>query len=154
MKDMDTVLAVGAVITDADGRVLLVRRAHEPQRGRWSVPGGRVEPGETLEAAAAREALEETGLRVLVGRELWTIRVPAGTGIEYEVHGFAAAVLGGTLDHGDDADDARWVPSGDLPGMRLTTDLLELLRSAGIVSIDAPVAADAPATATLDGDRH
>ena len=92
---MDVVLAAGAVVTDADGRVLLVRRGHDPQRGRWSVPGGRVESGESLAAAAAREAFEETGLQIEVGRELWTVRVPVGDGREYEIHDFAATATGG-----------------------------------------------------------
>jgi acetyl-CoA carboxylase carboxyl transferase subunit beta len=65
---MEVVLAAGAVIADRHGRLLLVKRARDPQRGRWSVPGGRVEPGESLEAAAVREALEETGLRIEVDR--------------------------------------------------------------------------------------
>ena len=60
------VVGVGAVVFDAD-RVLLVKRAHEPLKGEWSLPGGAVELGETLEAAVAREVLEETGLAVDVG---------------------------------------------------------------------------------------
>ena len=131
---MDIVLAASAVITDPDGRVLLVKRGHDPQRGRWSVPGGRVEPGESLEAAAAREALEETGLHVEVGRELWTVRVPTGDGREFEVHDFAATVSGGVLDHGDDADDARWVAADELHALPLTTYLVDHLRRIGIIA--------------------
>ena len=130
---MDVVLAASAVITDPDGRVLLVQRGRDPQRGRWSVPGGRVEPGESLEHAAAREALEETGLDVDPGRELWIARVPAGEALEYEVHGFAATVTGGVLGHGDDADDARWVAPDELHSLKLTIHLLDRLRDAGIV---------------------
>ena len=130
---MDVVLAASAVITDADGRVLLVKRGRDPQRGRWSVPGGRVEPGESLGAAAAREAFEETGLQVEVGRELWTVRVPTGDGREFEVHDFAATATGGVLRHGDDADDARWVASDGLHTLPLTIHLVEHLRRAGIV---------------------
>ena len=63
---MRRIPAAGAVITDAAGRVLLVLRGHEPQSGRWSIPGGHVEPGETPAEAAAREALEETGLTVRI----------------------------------------------------------------------------------------
>ena len=132
-EGVNVVLAASAVISDPDGRVLLVRRGHDPQRGRWSVPGGRVEPGESLEQAAAREVLEETGLVVDVGRELWIARVPAGAAREYEVHGFAAAVTGGVLGHGDDADDARWVDPGELHSLELTIDLLDHLRDSGIV---------------------
>lgn len=130
---MDVVLAAGAVITDADGRVLLVERGRDPQRGRWSVPGGRVEPGESIEDAAAREALEETGLRVEIGRELWTVRLPTGDGREYEIHDFAATVAGGVLRPADDADDARWLTADQLHALRLTTHLADHLRRAGLV---------------------
>lgn len=129
---MKVVPAASAVITDPDGRVLLVRRGNDPQRGRWSVPGGRVEAGESLEQAAAREALEETGFRVEVGRELWRVVVPAGGGREYDVHGFAANVVGGTLAPGGDATDARWVAPGDLDALVVTVGLRDLLRRAGI----------------------
>ncbi|GGI48489.1 ADP-ribose pyrophosphatase YjhB (NUDIX family) [Agromyces flavus] len=130
---MEVVAAASAVIVDDAGRVLLVKRGRSPQRGRWSVPGGRVEPGESLEATAARETREETGLEVEVGRELWTVRVPAGEGREFEVHDFAARVTGGVLGHGDDADDARWVGVDELHAMPLTTHLVDHLRRAGIV---------------------
>lgn len=126
---MEIVLAASAVVTDAEGRVLLVERGRDPQRGRWSAPGGRVEPGESLEEAAVRETLEETGLRVVVERELWTVRVPAGDEREYEVHGFAASVVGGLLAAGDDAAAVRWVASDELHELPLTTDLLDLVRS-------------------------
>jgi 8-oxo-dGTP diphosphatase len=126
---MEVLLAASAVVTDAEGRVLLVERSRDPQRGRWSVPGGRVEPGESLEEAAVRETLEETGLRVVVARELWTVRVPAGGGREYEVHGFAASVVGGLLAAGDDAAAVRWVAADELRELPLTTDLLDLVRS-------------------------
>jgi len=59
-------VGVGAVIVD-DGKVVLIKRKYEPLKGQWSLPGGMVEIGETLEAALAREMLEETGLRVDVG---------------------------------------------------------------------------------------
>jgi ADP-ribose pyrophosphatase YjhB (NUDIX family) len=152
---MDVVPAASAVILDPHRRVLLVRRAQDPQRGRWSVPGGRVEPGETPEQAAAREVLEETGLTVEVGRPLWMARVPAGTGREYAIHGFAAEIPGDverrtrTPTPGDDVDDARWVAPDDLRRMRLTRHLADRLRRAGAipplpridehaVTIDAP----------------
>src|SRR4051812_36423779 len=74
----------GAVVRDRDGRLLLVRRGHAPSEGLWSVPGGRVEDGETPEQAAAREVLEETGLYVDVGKLLASVRVG-----DYLVHDFA-----------------------------------------------------------------
>lgn len=128
------VLAASAVITDNAGGVLLVLRGTEPEKGRWSVPGGSVEPGETLVEAAAREAFEETGLRVSVGRELWCVTIPAGDGRVFEVHDFAATVTGGELTPGDDADDARWVTPADLDQLPLTTNLADYLRGAGILT--------------------
>ncbi|WP_430646685.1 NUDIX hydrolase [Agromyces sp. GXS1127] len=130
---MDVVPAAGAVITDAEGRVLLVRRGAPPQRGRWSVPGGQLEPGETFADGAAREVLEETGLRVDVGRELWSLRMPTGDGREFEIRDFAATVLGGALAAADDAADARWFSPAELQRLRVTTQLLEHLRRAGVL---------------------
>jgi ADP-ribose pyrophosphatase YjhB (NUDIX family) len=145
---MEVVPAASAVMVDDAGRVLLVKRARPPQRGRWSVPGGRLEPGESFEAAAAREAREETGLEVEVGRVLWTVRIPTGDGREFEVRDFAATVTGGVLRHGDDAEAVRWVGAHELHRMRLTTHLVDHLRSAGIVA-DLPhvdeYAVDVPA---------
>ena len=128
------VLAACAVVTDELGRVLLVRRGRAPDRGSWSVPGGRVEPGETLEQAAARETLEETGLHVQIGRELWDLQVPTGDGRTYDIHDFAAVVVGGTLEPGDDADDARWVSPDELDALPLTPDLAGYLQRAGVIS--------------------
>ena len=127
------VLAVGVVITDGAGRVLLVQRGKEPQRGRWSVPGGSVEPGETLHEAAAREALEETGLHVRIGRELWSLVSPTSDGRMFEIHDFAATVTGGVLAAGDDADDARWVRADQLDTLPLTVDLASYLRRPGLL---------------------
>lgn len=135
---MDVVLAASAVITDARGRVVLVKRGKEPQKGRWSVPGGSVEAGETLEEAAAREALEETGLVVSIGRELWTLTTSTDDGRLYEIHDFAATVVSGELAAGDDADDARWVRPEELNDLVLTVGLIAYLRRAGIHPPDGP----------------
>jgi acetyl-CoA carboxylase carboxyl transferase subunit beta len=125
------ILGASAVIV-ADGAILLVQRGHEPQLGRWSVPGGRVEPGETLAEAARREAYEETGLEVRIGDELWDLTIPAGD-VAYEVHDFAATVTGGTLRAGDDAADVRWVPFGELDLLPLTDGLMGYLTRGGII---------------------
>jgi ADP-ribose pyrophosphatase YjhB (NUDIX family) len=130
-KPSERVACAGAVVTDADGRLLLIQRANDPARGRWSVPGGRVEPGETSEAAAAREVREETGLHVSVGRLL--LRVTIG---DYEIEDFAATVVGGELVAGDDAADARWCTAAQVNALAssgaLTDGLIDELTRAGV----------------------
>lgn len=117
----------GAVVRDPQGRVLLVRRANEPSRGLWSLPGGRIEPGESARDAAAREVLEETGLVVTVGELLLT----ASFG-PYVVDDFAATVTGGTLAAGDDALDARWFTLAELAALDLSPGLLAALAEMGV----------------------
>jgi len=124
--------AAGAVILDEDGRVLLVQRGREPERGRWSIPGGRVEAGESLRQAVVREVLEETGLVVEVHEELWSLTRPAGEDRAYEIHDFRASVRGGELRPGDDADDVRWVRPDELRELPLTEDLSAWLARAGV----------------------
>lgn len=131
---MERVLAASAVITDPTGRVLLVLRGTAPQQGYWSVPGGSTDPGETLPETAAREAFEETGLHVAIGRELWTVTIPMSDGRMFEVHDFAATVTGGALMAGDDADDVRWFTPAELDEVPLTSDLRGYLTRAGIIT--------------------
>ncbi|MEX5294036.1 NUDIX domain-containing protein [Kocuria sp. CPCC 205268] len=130
---MRIVQAAAAVVVRGDGRLLLVRRGREPQRGRWSVPGGKLEPGETPAQAAVREVLEETGVRVRAGRELGTVRIPGGAGLVYEVHDIAATYLGGTLRPGDDADAVRWVAPEELAGLETTEGLTAHLTRFGVL---------------------
>jgi 8-oxo-dGTP diphosphatase len=111
------------VIRDGDGRLLLVQRGTEPARGKWSLPGGRVEPGETVEAAAAREVREETGLMVTIGALLAVVDV-----MGFTVHDFAATVSGGTLAAADDASDVRWCTPEQVAELPLSPGLLEELR--------------------------
>lgn len=129
---MRIVRAAAAVVVREDGRLLLVRRGREPQRGRWSVPGGKVEPGETVAEAAVREAFEETGARVRAEHELGVVHVPGGPDLVYEVHDVAATYLGGALRPGDDADAVRWATPEELPGLETTDGLLEHLARFGI----------------------
>src|SRR6185503_14872857 len=103
------IVGVGAVVLDGEGRVLLVKRAHEPLKGEWSLPGGGVEIGETLEAALAREILEETGLTVAVGPVVEVLdrveHAPDGR-VEYHfvIIDYVCRALSGTLVCGSDAD--------------------------------------------------
>lgn len=117
---------VGSLAYDADGRLLLVRRGNEPGRGRWSVPGGRVEAGEDDAAALVREMREETGLVVRPGRLVG--RVSRG---RYAVADYACTVVGGELQAGDDAIDARWCTAADLTGLPLVDELVETLAAWG-----------------------
>ena len=111
----------GGVILDGQGRVLLVRRANPPAAGTWSLPGGRIEPGETPEQAVVREILEETALPTRVVGPLGVVEV-AGEGMGYAIHEFLLAMLDATLPPlvGDDASDIRWVPIDDLPQVPVT----------------------------------
>lgn len=141
MEKSTVVMASSAVICDGSGRVLLIKRGNEPDRGRWSVPGGCVDPGETLEDAAAREAREETGLEVSIGKELWCVRVPIGDGRVYEIHDFMATVIGGELQAGDDAEEVRWAHRTQLDDLDLTVGLADLLRNAGLFA-EHPISPD------------
>jgi ADP-ribose pyrophosphatase YjhB (NUDIX family) len=122
------VVCAGAVVRDDAGRLLLIRRGAPPAKGSWSLPGGRVEPGESHSAAAAREVLEETGLVVAVGELLATVEV-----MGYVVHDFAAKVVRGELAAGDDASDVRWCALEDIATMRLSPGLLVELRRMGVL---------------------
>lgn len=124
----------GALVSDAEGRLLLVLRAHPPAAGTWSLPGGRVEPGETPAQTAVREVREETGLHVettgLVGRVEW----PGPGTSSYQIDDFRCRVVGGELHAGSDAAAARFVDAAELAGLSLSPLLLETLRSWGEVS--------------------
>ena len=130
---MDAIPTVGAgaVVQDADGRLLVVQRGKQPARGRWSLPGGRVEPGERAADAARREVAEETGLEVEV-----TSFVGFSEAIAADHHivilDFLAAVTGGELVAGDDADAVAWVTRAELEARPTTAGLLDFLDAHGI----------------------
>jgi ADP-ribose pyrophosphatase YjhB (NUDIX family) len=124
---------VGAIVTDAGGRLLLIQRGHEPEAGRWSLPGGRVRPGESDADAVVREVREETGLVVAPGALVGSVERPGPAGAVYDIYDYAAAVTGGRLAAGDDAAEARWVGRPELAGLALTTGLAETLTGWGVL---------------------
>ena len=128
------VACVGAVVLDQAGRLLLIRRGHDPHAGLWSLPGGRVEEGETLEQALRREVLEETGLLVRPGAMVGRARIPAA-GVVYDVADFAC-----TLDPpgqqpvaGDDATEVVLADAPTLEDLPCTPRLVETLRGWGVL---------------------
>jgi ADP-ribose pyrophosphatase YjhB (NUDIX family) len=128
------VVAVGVLLLDGD-RVLLVRRARPPQPGRWTVPGGGVEIGETLEQAAARELAEETGLACTLGPVVEVLdRVVRDAAGKIEFHYVILDFLGtaplGQLRAGSDAGEARWVTLDELGRMDTTDGLEPVVRRA------------------------
>ena len=128
---MTTILAAGAVIRDSSGRILLVLRSRPPQAGCWSLPGGRVEQGESFPQAVEREVLEETGLVVRALHEWGCIEIPGDGTDVFEVHDFAADYLSGTLVAGDDARDARWFTAGELGDVTTSAGLVGHLKRWG-----------------------
>ena len=129
-------VAVGAVAVH-DDRILLVRRGRGPAAGEWSVPGGRVEHGETLHEAVVREVGEETGLEVVVTGFLgWVERIAdEPDGYHFVIMDFAVDPLEPEAAPvaGDDAAEAAWVPLHELSGVRLVAGLLDFLEDTGVV---------------------
>lgn len=111
-------IGVGVFVFAADGALLMIQRANEPARGKWSIPGGLVEVGETLQAAAAREVEEETGLRVepvamveVVERIVREEADDARIRFHYVLVDYLCRCTGGVLQAASDASDVRWVPA-------------------------------------------
>ncbi|HSK37323.1 MAG TPA: NUDIX domain-containing protein [Actinomycetota bacterium] len=125
------VVAVGLVARDPAGRLLLVERANPPHQGRWSLPGGRVEGGETIAAAAARELAEETGLEAVVG-EIAGVVERIGEGFHYLIVDLWAELPDGAVPvAAGDAADARLVGLDELPAYALSPGLAGFLAGIG-----------------------
>lgn len=124
---------MGAIAV-CEGRLLLVRRAHEPGAGRWSVPGGRVERGETLTAAVERELAEETGVVAECGDLLGCVeRIDEDH--HFVILDFAVSVPSPAPEAraGDDADEAAWVPLAEVPTLALVDGLADFLADHGVL---------------------
>jgi mutator protein MutT len=126
-------VCVGAVVVVGD-RILLVRRGRGAAAGEWSVPGGRVEPGETMAEAVVRELAEETGLEGVCGELVgWVERIVAGEH-HYVILDFRVTLLDDRPPvAGDDAAEVEWVPLADVAERRLVEGLAEFLHQHGII---------------------
>ncbi len=125
---------MGAVVHDDRGRLLLVRRGNPPSRGLWSVPGGRVEPGESELDAVVREVAEETGLQVSAGALVGRVRIP-GDGVVFTVADYACSPTrpGQMPVAGDDAADVAWVDAAGLATLACTPGLVAALTGWGVL---------------------
>jgi 8-oxo-dGTP diphosphatase len=128
---------VGGIVVGDDDRLLLVRRGQEPAKGTWSVPGGRVEAGESDGVATAREVLEETGLRVRVGRLVGSVERAAPGGGVYVINDYlcrpAPGSDPGAVEAGDDAADAAWFTREQVTGLETSPGLVDALTEWGIL---------------------
>jgi 8-oxo-dGTP diphosphatase len=126
------ILGVGAVIV-SQGRALLVRRATEPLKGEWSVPGGVLELGETLYDGVTREVLEECGLRVEPGPVLEVFDsifrdLEGRTQYHYVLIDYLCSVIGGEACAASDVSEVRWVQEQELAGMELRESIERVVR--------------------------
>jgi 8-oxo-dGTP pyrophosphatase MutT (NUDIX family) len=138
------VQAAGAIVLHRDEngelRVVVIKRGRPPRLGAWTLPGGRVDPGETPAEAARREVREETGLEVNVLREteIYTYRAGPSAGDPlhpYVIHEHLCVVVAGTLTAGDDAAEARWVTLPDLAALGVHEDARAVIeRAAAIIA--------------------
>ena len=126
---MNPTVAVGAFLFDQHGRVLLIERGQPPGEGLWTVPGGKLEAGETLAQAVAREVREETGLVAEIGPMVCVVeRITEG--YHYVILDYLARVVAGSLDPGSDVRAARYVDDAELDKLPLTDGLVPVLQRA------------------------
>jgi 8-oxo-dGTP diphosphatase len=129
------IVGVGAVVWNGKDEVVLIRRDQEPRRGEWSIPGGRLESGESVREAILREVREETGLTVevtgLIDVVDSIIRDPAGGVVRhYVLIDFSAVHVAGHLRAGSDAAEACWVPFAALAEYSLWTETYRVIETA------------------------
>jgi 8-oxo-dGTP diphosphatase len=119
--------AAGAVVVDAQGRVLVVRRGRPPSAGEWTLPGGRVEAGESSEEAVLRELREETAIDGRIVASLGVVEI-ARESLTFAIHEYLVEALGdGAPRPGDDADDARWVRRDQLEALGVRADAIAVI---------------------------
>jgi 8-oxo-dGTP diphosphatase len=132
--DFAPVLGGASGLIVQDGKVLLIRRAKEPYKDHWSLPGGGIERGERIRDTVRREVREETGLEVDVGRVAGYREEILGPNEHYLVLAFHCTITGGRLRAGDDATECAFVDPNDLARLRTTPALEDVFRDAGLLS--------------------
>ncbi|MCI0654735.1 MAG: NUDIX hydrolase [Methylococcaceae bacterium] len=131
-------IGVGAVVFDSGGKLLLIKRDTPPARGRWSIPGGKQEAGETLVNACCREVFEETGLAITLGPIVAVVERRQGC-FHYVIIDFLANINpGGPLipRPAGDVSDARWVGLDELSGYDLVEGLAEVVHISRTMRLD------------------
>lgn len=137
------VLGVGGVVFDDDGDVLLVKRKYEPLAQQWSLPGGGLDAGESLEAGTAREILEETGIVVRVGPLIEVfdrILLDDDANVRYHfvLVDYLCQPIGGTLAAHSDASDVAWVPVARLPEYAVAEKARDVIARAVVMKESLP----------------
>jgi 8-oxo-dGTP diphosphatase len=124
------VVAAGAVVVDVSLRVLLVRRGRAPAEGEWTLPGGRVEEGETPEAAVLRELREETALEGRIVAPLGVVTIERDQ-VRYAIHEYLVTpwpeAADAPLRAGDDAADVRWASRDELEALGVRADAVAVV---------------------------
>lgn len=128
------IFGVGAIIFEGE-KVLLIKRGQPPLEGRWSIPGGAQEAGESVEEALTREIMEETGLEIKIIKfatmvDLIDLDEAGKARHHYTVADYICTVVGGELRAGGDAADAKWVAIKDLGKLDLTPKAKEVIEAA------------------------
>lgn len=137
---MSGIPCVGAIVVDDAGRFLLIRRANPPAQGQWSLPGGRVEPGEDWRDAVLRELDEETGLRGRIVRPVGEVRREAPQGGVYVIRDYLIRVADASDPvAGDDALDAGWFTPEELDSLDTSPGLVDALAGWGLLGSSLPV---------------
>lgn len=126
-------VGIGAIVFHNDA-ILLVKRGRPPNANQWAIPGGRLKTGETLQQAAEREILEETGINIKAKEPVYAFDLiehdnDGEVSLHYVIIDLAAEYLSGEPQAGDDASDARWITTTELATLPVNETTLQLLQS-------------------------